>query len=118
MTSGRSQQQLFDRFAVQLGADQAAAVVHAIVKLVPRHDAVDGVLVLLDELTEQAPKAARSAIDALAEMQRRGVLAEILIWLDLGVAIASDSGALALRFFKESSLLLGLLEPSTRQAVL
>lgn len=118
MTSGRSQQQLFDRFAVQLGADQAAAVVHAIVKLVPRHDAVDGVLVLLDELTEQAPKAARSAIDALAEMQRRGVLAEILIWLDLGVAIASDSGALALRFFKESPLLLGLLEPSTRQAVL
>jgi len=34
------------------------------------------------------------------------------------VAIAADSGALALRFFKESPLLLGLLEPSSRAIVL
>ena len=79
---------------------------------------MDGVLVLLDELTEQAPKAARSAVDALAEMQRREVLADVLPWLDLGVAISADSGALALRFFKESPLLLGLLDPSKRKAVL
>jgi len=118
MTFGPSQQQLLDRFAIQLGKDQAAAMVNAILELVTRHDAVDGVLVLLDELTEQAPKAARSAIDALAEMQRRGVLAEVLPWLDLGVAIAADSGALALRFFKESPLLLGLLESSMRKVVL
>ena len=31
---------------------------------------------------------------------------------------AADSGALALRFFKESPLLLGLLEPAQRQVVL
>ncbi|MCE3222572.1 MAG: protein of unknown function, contains von Willebrand factor [Nitrospira sp.] len=117
MTSGRSQQQLSDRLAVQLGADQAV-VINAIMERMARHDAVDGVLVLLEELTEQAPKAARSAIDALMEMQRRETLAEVLLWLDLGVAIAADSGALALRFFKESPLVLGLLEPSMRKVVL
>lgn len=118
MTLGRSQQQLSDRLAVQLGADQAAVVINAIMERMARHDAVDCVLVLLEELTEQAPKAARSAIDALMEMQRRETLAEVLLWLDLGVAIAADSGALALRFFKESPLLLGLLEPSMRKVVL
>src|SRR5688500_1053638 len=102
MTVGPSQQQLLDRFAVQLGKDQAASIVNALMELATRKDAVDGVVVLLDELTEQAPKAAGRAIDALVEMQRRGVLAEVLPWLDLGVTIAADSGALALRFFKES----------------
>ena len=43
---------------------------------------------------------------------------DVLSWLDLGVALAADSGALALRFFKESPLLLGLLEPAQRQVVL
>src|SRR5512141_1883276 len=101
MASERAQKQLGDQLAVQLGQNMAVAVVNAIMAQVTRHDAVDGVLVLLDELTEQAPKAARSAVDALAEMQRREVLADVLLWLDLGVAISADSGALALRFFKE-----------------
>ena len=118
MTSGHSQQQLRAQLAVQLGQDSAAAVVRTIVEVVTRQDAVEGVLVLLDELAAQAPKAAKGAIDALADMQRREVLAEVLPWLDLGVAIAEDSGALALRFFKESPLLLGLLDPPTRMIVL
>jgi hypothetical protein len=118
MSSVHSQQQLLDRLAVQLGREQATAVVDTVIKLVIRQDAVDAVLVLLDDLTGQAPKAARSAIDALGEMQRRGMLSEVVSWLDLGVTIAADSGALALRFFKESPLLLSLLEPSTRQTVL
>ncbi|MBI4000857.1 MAG: VWA domain-containing protein [Nitrospira defluvii] len=118
MTSGRSQQQLRDQLSVQLGQDSAIAVVNAIIETVTRQDAVDGVLVLLDELTAQAPKAAKTAIDALAEMQRRGVLADVIPWLDLGVAIAADSGASALRFFKESPLLLGLLDSSKRKVVL
>ena len=118
MASERAQQQLCDQLVVQLGQNSAEAVVNAIMQQETRHDAVDGVLVLLDELTEQAPKAAKSAVDALAEMQRREVLADVLPWLDLGVAIAGDSGALALRFFKESPLLLGLLDPSKRKVVL
>ncbi|HVG02536.1 MAG TPA: hypothetical protein VM842_06565, partial [Nitrospira sp.] len=118
MTSGRSQQQLFSLLTAQLGQDPAAVVINAMREQMARHDAVDGMLLLLEELKEQAPKAAKSAIDALTEIHRRGVLAEALPWLDLGVAIASDSGALALKFFKESPLLLGLLEPSMRRIVL
>ena len=84
------------------------AVVTAVAQSSRRPDTVDGVLVLLEELTDEAPKAAKGAIDALAELQRRDLLADVLSWLDLGVALAADSGALALRFFKESPLLLGL----------
>ena len=118
MASGRSSQQLLDRLADQLGPDSATAVVNAIAGSATRPDVLDGVLLLLEELTEEAPKAARGAIDAFADLQRRGLLAEVLPWLDLGVAIAADSGALALRFFKESPLLLGLLDPSKRTTVL
>ncbi|MBL8071870.1 MAG: hypothetical protein JNM35_12330, partial [Nitrospira sp.] len=80
MASGRSSEQLCDLLAEQLGPDAAAAVVTAIADSAARPDAVDGVLVLLDELTEEAPKAARAAIDALADMQRRGLLADVLPW--------------------------------------
>jgi nitric oxide reductase NorD protein len=118
MASERAQQRLCDQLVVQLGQHSAKAVVNALMQQQTRHDVVDGVLVLLDELTEQAPKAAKSAVDALAEMQRREVLADVLPWLDLGVAIAAESGALALRFFKESPLLLGLVDRSKRRAVL
>jgi Nitric oxide reductase activation protein len=118
MTPGRSHQQLIDRLADQLGPNSAKAVVNAIASSASRSDAVEGVLLLLDELTEQAPKAAKGAIDALPDMQRRGVLADVLMWLDLGVAIAADSGALTLRFFKESPLLLALLDPAQRAGVL
>jgi len=118
MASGRSSQQLLDRLADQLGPDSATAVVNAIAGSATRPDVLDGVLRLLEELTEEAPKAARGAIDAFADLQRRGLLAEVLPWLDLGVAIAADSGALALRFFKESPLLLGLLDPSKHAIVL
>ena len=118
MTPGRSHQQLIDRLADQLGPNSAKAVVNAIASSASKSDAVEGVLLLLDELTEQAPKAAKGAIDALPDMQRRGVLADVLMWLDLGVAIAADSGALTLRFFKESPLLLALLDPAQRAGVL
>ena len=118
MASGRASQQLLDLLADQLGPDSALAVVTAVAQSSRRPDTVDGVLVLLEELTDEAPKAAKGAIDALAELQRRDLLADVLSWLDLGVALAADSGALALRFFKESPLLLGLLEPAQRQVVL
>ena len=76
MTSGRSRQQLLDLLAVQLGQESAIALINALGEQVSRHDAADGILLLLEELTEQAPKAAKSAIDALTEMQRRGLVVE------------------------------------------
>ncbi len=118
MASGHSFEQLLDLLADQLGQDSATAVVSALVGSSTRPDVLDGVLLLLEELTDEAPKAAKGAIDALADLQRRELLADVLPWLDLGVAIAADSGALALRFFKESPLLLGLLGPSKRMVVL
>lgn len=118
MASGRSFEQLLDLLADQLGTDSATVLVNAIVGSSTRSDVLDGLLLLLEELTDEAPKAAKGAIDALADLQRRELLAEVLPWLDLGVAIAADSGALALRFFKESPLLLGLLDPSKRMIVL
>lgn len=93
-------------------------MVEAIAESAARPDTLDAVWLLFDELAEQAPKAAGSAVQALADMRRRGLLADVLAWLDLGTAIAADSGALALRFFKESPLLLGLIEPSKRSEVL
>lgn len=93
-------------------------MVEAIAESAARADTLDAMWLLLDELTKQAPKAAGSAVEALVDMQRRGLLADVLPWLDLGVAIAADSGALALRFFRESPLLLGLLDPPKRSVVL
>ncbi|HNK14753.1 MAG TPA: hypothetical protein PLZ20_09325, partial [Nitrospira sp.] len=75
MASGRASQQLLDLLADQLGPDSALAVVTAVAQSSRRPDTVDGVLVLLEELTDEAPKAAKGAIDALAELQRRDLLA-------------------------------------------
>ena len=118
MEPGHPFPQLVDRLTDQLGADSARAVVADIFASAARPDAASGVWLLLEELTDAAPKAAKSAIEALGELRHRGLLAEVLPWLDLGVAIAADSGALALRYFKESPLLLGLLDASQRALVL
>jgi len=75
-------------------------------------------LALLDELRDVSVKAVQSAIEALPELQRRGGLSDVVAWLDLGVALAESSGAAALRYFKDSPLVLGLLEPAMRGSVL
>ncbi len=118
MASGHSSQQLLDRLTDQLGRESAAAVVVGVADSATRPDTLEGLLLLLDELKDEAPKAAQGAVDALVEMQRRVLLGVVLPWLDLGIAIAGESGALALRFFKESPLLLGLLGSSAREVVL
>jgi hypothetical protein len=76
------------------------------------------VLALLDELRDASAKAETAAIEALPELQRRGALPQATAWLDLGVALAESSGATALRYFKDSPLALGLLEPPQRATAL
>lgn len=77
------------------------------------------VVELLDELDDVSQKAAQNAVEALPELARRGGFSTIVPWLDLGVALAESSGAAALKYFRESPLLLGLIEPdSTRRQVL
>ncbi len=75
-------------------------------------------LALLDELREVSAKAAQSAIEALPELLRRAGLADVVAWLDLGVALAESSGAASLKYFKDGPLVLGLLEPALRRATL
>ncbi len=76
------------------------------------------VLTLLDELRAVSVKAAAGAAEALPELQRRSGLSDIVAWLDLGVALGGSSGAAALRYFKDSPLVLGLLDPAMRRVAL
>ncbi len=75
-------------------------------------------LALLDELREASVKSEQFAVETLPELQRRGGLPDVAAWLDLGVALAESSGAAALKYFKDSPLVLGLLEPALRGSVL
>ena len=53
------------------------------------------------------------------DLLQRGRLGDAVAWLDLGIALAESSGAIGLKFFKESPLVLGLIEqPSVRSLVL
>ena len=100
-----------------LGPAATGQIVDELFRSLDRIDGPQAVLVLLGELTDLSPKAAGAAIEALPELHRRGVLSEIVQWLDLGLAFAHASGAAALRYVRESPLLLGLIEPSSARRV-
>jgi len=109
-------EQLTNRLAAELGEAIASQLVGKLVEV--RGEAV-AVLTLLGELSEVSAKAARAAIEALPELDRRTSLSVVSPWLDLGVALAESSGATALKYFKETPLILGLIEePEGRAAVL
>ncbi|MGH7207504.1 MAG: hypothetical protein ACREI2_15000, partial [Nitrospiraceae bacterium] len=98
--------------------DQATAVdlVEAMVQATGQPDLPATVIELLDELQGASSKAAQGAIEALPELRRRGALGIVVLWLDLGVALAGSSGAAAMKYFKESPLILGLIQPVANQA--
>ena len=76
-------------------------------------------LELLDELGEISSKIQGEAISALGEIGRRGCLGSVVPWLDLGITLAQTTGALGLRYFKESPTILGFLgEPPQRDELL
>lgn len=77
------------------------------------------VIHLLDELHDLSSKVTRLAIEALSELHRRAGLSAVVPWLDVGVALAGSSGAAAMKYFKESPLLVSLVEPvSAREPLL
>lgn len=98
------------------GLGQAAA--DQLVGEMERTGRAAAVLALLDELREVSAKAEAGAVETLPELQRRGGLSDVAAWLDLGVALAESSGAAALKYWKDSPLVLGLLEPAMRGASL
>ncbi|HSA61689.1 MAG TPA: VWA domain-containing protein [Nitrospiraceae bacterium] len=114
-----TQNALIDRLAGELEAATAAALVARLAGDAGRPDRVAAVLSLLDELEEVSSRAARAAIEALPELDRRAGLSQVTAWLDLGVALAGSSGATALKYFKDSPLILGVIElPPAQAAVL
>jgi hypothetical protein len=113
------QGQVVERLSQTVGPVDAAALVYAMADASDRPDTWAALLTLFDELDEASAKAARSACEALLDLHRRGGLAVVIPWLDVGVVIAGASGAAAMRYFRESPLLLGLLDsPALRQQVL
>ena len=89
--------------------DRATAV--ALVGELVQAGTAETVLALLDELQEASSKVAQGAVEALPELRRRGGFDVVVSWLDLGVALAGSSGAAAMKYFKESLLIIGLIEP-------
>ncbi|MDH5252985.1 MAG: hypothetical protein OEW25_06640, partial [Nitrospira sp.] len=119
MAGSSAHNELIERLAPELGAEAAKALVTKMAEAVHKPETMTAVRALLDELEDLSAKAADAAIEALPELDRRAGLAHVVSWLDLGVALAESSGATALKYFKESPLILGLLEPpEARTAVL
>jgi hypothetical protein len=112
-------EQLIARLSEHDDRDSAVALVNELMSVGGRSDVLSAVLVLLNELQEVSSKASAYAIEAFPEMKRRHVLDAVVPWLDLGVALAESSGAVAMKYCKESPLLLGLIETaSARHTVL
>jgi nitric oxide reductase NorD protein len=109
-------EQLTARLTEHLGRATAVELVEALARTAGRPDSVRAALILLDELEEVSPKSARCAIEAFPELMRRGCLAHAVPWLDLGIAIAGSSGAAAMKYFKESPLLLCAVESDSERA--
>ena len=112
MSSANAPEQLTSRLAVELGPSEAAALVGRLqaVAVQPAE-----VLALLDELEAVSGKIARAAIEAFPDLDRRAGISQIIMWLDLGVALAESSGATALKYFKDSALILGIIGDGEQQ---
>jgi cobalamin biosynthesis protein CobT len=65
---------------------------------------------LLLELQDLSSKIASEAVWALPEFVRRCECETVVPWLDLGIGLTQASGALGLRYFKESPLILGVMD--------
>ena len=104
--------QLIAKLAEELGPATAEHLVSRLVEAVATPNQVEGVLLLLDELHEVSPKVSCAAIEAFPDLQQRGRLGDAVAWLDLGIALAESSGAMGLKYFKESPLVLSLIEPN------
>src|SRR5438132_5065128 len=119
METPDTHKQLIAKLAEELGPATAQHLVSRLVEAAAKPNQVEGVLLLLDELIEVSPKVARAAIESFLDLQQRDRLSDAVAWLDLGIALAESSGAIGMKFFKESPLVLGLIEsPSIRSLVL
>ncbi|MBA2251120.1 MAG: hypothetical protein H0W13_00220, partial [Nitrospirales bacterium] len=103
-------EQLITRLSEHGDRDIAVAMVDELIRVAARPDVLPAVLVLLDELQDVSSKASAYAMEAFPDMKRRLVFDAVVPWLDLGIALAESSGAVAMKYFKESPLILGLID--------
>ena len=119
MTDAAFPNEMTERLLARLagGLDRSAAT--ELAAKLAQAGAVPAVLSLFDELADTSAKVTQGAIEALPELDRRGALGSVVPWLDLGIALAGSSGAVAMKYFKESPLVLGLIEtePARRQSL-
>lgn len=119
MADSSIQARLVARLAEEIGASTAEALVAQLAAWEGTAKPVEAVLALLQELNDMSGKVAAAAIEALPELNRRAGLGQVVAWLDVGIALAESSGATALKFFKDSPLILGVVEQAdARQAAL
>ncbi len=78
----------------------------------------EAVIELLEELKDASSKIAGEAVWALEEYRRRCTFDTVIPWLDLGITLTQTKGALGLRYFKESPLVLGVLDTSAQRLAL
>ena len=73
------------------------------------------ILELFRELQESSFKLAGVSIQALPDVLRRCDACTVVPWLDLVIVLANVSGAVTLKYLKESPQILGILETSERR---
>lgn len=115
MADRLAQQALKARLAGDLGTMAAEALVVRLEEAAGR-PAVAGVLTELGRLEALSAKATDAAIHALPELDRRAGFSQVAAWLALGVKLAESSGATALKYFKDSPRILGIIEASPARA--
>ncbi len=90
-----------------------------IVTSLSQHGTLSTVVDILAELQDCSGKIACQAIETIPDYVRRCGVVTLPAWLDLTVCLAQASGAMALKYLRESPLTLGILEgDDVRQNVL
>jgi hypothetical protein len=106
MAQENAREQLIGRLAEILGPAMAEGLVAAL----PQSAQIQAILVLLGELGGVSSKVVQAAIETLPELHRRDRLGDAVSWLEVCLALAESSGASALKYLKESPLLLSLVD--------
>ncbi len=119
MADSHTATELINRLSGDLGKAPAEQLVAQLRALGGKPEPVAAVLSLLEELSEVSEKVGRAAVEALPELVRRAGLEQVVAWLNLGIVLVESSGASALKYFKESPRMLGIVEqPEARSAIL
>lgn len=115
MDRSSSSEVLWTQLADRLGPDNAQNIATVLFEA----GGAGHVSELVQELEERSAKLAGQAMDALPEMVERCGPEPVVSWLDVAVTLAGLSGAITLKYLKESPRLLGVLDSvALRQAVL